>query len=1068
MPMAFLGAVSQGVLWGVMVLGVYITYKLLDIADLSVDGTLALGGCVCAVCVTNGVDPLVALLLGMLAGCVAGLVTGILHTVLEIPAILSGILTMISLWSINLRIMGKSNVPLLQTPTVFSTVATTLGVPQSVASLIICAGIFLWDYNRTKVRYYKDYVEVWDIPKGVGRLSDNEMSHRDITYRMEFRQRKLRRLALVNSAGKVVRHRDTEHTSSRYSDTYFFYTDEGRIDYKTIYDETGKALFKMDYDENLKTATFRRNDEFGTEFNFDANKNELYKSGSSAFDEKSLISRYLLTYNDEGQLTEIRYAGLQNIPACDASHIYGERFKYDNKGRQVEKEYVGADGTTTTDKNGLAIRVFTYDEDDNWTSVSYLNTERNASHDGNNCSLVKLEYDEWGNRVKEMYYTLDGEPAIRTDQGVAGFCYTYTPNGFRETLTCLDTEGKPTFCLQGYVVTKDSFNDNGFVVNRSYLDDNNMPVTYMYEGESYSSIAFAPNEHGQFLEISCYDKDGKPMMQTSGYYKLTQDFDSKGNITKVAYFDTSDRPAEINGFYHCYNMEYDSLDNLVRQCYIDEKGNPATDDGIVTEYRMEYNRQGALTKIQYLGTKGKPVNCSNLFSAIVYEYDEVGNRKTMQYLDTLGKITKPYNGYAKSEYVYEQKTNLLNAINYYDVNGKKTGSEHMRYDGRGNIIESYTLTDGKLAQGSVVTHTVYDANNHETEEWYTDLSGKRVNGKNGYSKVKYEYDKRGNCIASTYWTADDKPTTDTDKAHKRVREYDKMNRVVVEKNFDTEEKPVTGDKANPEGRVKYDQWGNMTEIACYDGYGKPRLSADGYHREVKTYDHRRNLLKEEYFDTEGKPVMSKSDEYAKAEYTYNSHGKQTESKYYDTKKCVRIYKATYNEHGEVTEYIYCDGNGKPSDEFFGYSKLTVEYEADGVTPKMRKVFNAKGTQLAKWPWDKKKNDWGEMVYTGPAQAPVQNYNTGWQSGVRSDAASCPIKLADGVYLYSVTYSGNSVHATIKMVEKSLYDTEDIDIEALRQVARELKPVLRKAWALPSNVSLTLSITDKANRNICSV
>ena len=137
MPMAFLGAVSQGVLWGVMVLGVYITYKLLDIAALSADGTLALGGCVCAVCVTNGLDPLVALLLGMLAGCVAGLATGILHTVLEIPAILSGILTMISLWSINLRIMGKSNVPLLQTPTVFSSVASALGVPQSVASLII-------------------------------------------------------------------------------------------------------------------------------------------------------------------------------------------------------------------------------------------------------------------------------------------------------------------------------------------------------------------------------------------------------------------------------------------------------------------------------------------------------------------------------------------------------------------------------------------------------------------------------------------------------------------------------------------------------------------------------------------------------------------------------------------------------------------------------------------------------------------------------------------------------------------------------------------------------------------
>ena len=110
---AMQGAVAQGVLWGIMVLGVYITYRLLDIADLTVDGSFALGGCVCAALVINfDLDPLAALLLSMLAGMAAGAVTGILHTVLEIPAILAGILTQISLWSINLRIMsGKSNLP---------------------------------------------------------------------------------------------------------------------------------------------------------------------------------------------------------------------------------------------------------------------------------------------------------------------------------------------------------------------------------------------------------------------------------------------------------------------------------------------------------------------------------------------------------------------------------------------------------------------------------------------------------------------------------------------------------------------------------------------------------------------------------------------------------------------------------------------------------------------------------------------------------------------------------------------------------------------------------------------
>lgn len=134
---ALLGAVSQGILWGIMVLGVYITYKLLDIADLTVDGSFALGGSVCAVLVVAGVDPLIAVVAAMLAGMFAGAVTGFLHTVFEIPAILAGILTQIALWSVNLRIMGKSNTPLLQSDTIFSRMTELTGLSSATASIIV-------------------------------------------------------------------------------------------------------------------------------------------------------------------------------------------------------------------------------------------------------------------------------------------------------------------------------------------------------------------------------------------------------------------------------------------------------------------------------------------------------------------------------------------------------------------------------------------------------------------------------------------------------------------------------------------------------------------------------------------------------------------------------------------------------------------------------------------------------------------------------------------------------------------------------------------------------------------
>ena len=112
------GAVAQGLIWGIMAIGVYITYRILDVADLTVDGSLGTGGAVCVVLVLNGVPVGVALVAATLVGMLAGLVTGLFHTACGIPAILAGILTQLVLYSINLRIMGtgtgggKANLPI--------------------------------------------------------------------------------------------------------------------------------------------------------------------------------------------------------------------------------------------------------------------------------------------------------------------------------------------------------------------------------------------------------------------------------------------------------------------------------------------------------------------------------------------------------------------------------------------------------------------------------------------------------------------------------------------------------------------------------------------------------------------------------------------------------------------------------------------------------------------------------------------------------------------------------------------------------------------------------------------
>lgn len=143
------GSVAQGLIWGIMALGVYITFKILNFADLTVDGTLGTGGAVAVMLILNGFPPSVALIFAFAAGMLAGLVTGILHTVLGIPDILSGILTQIALYSVNMSIMGRSN----QAVSVdkYNLVVSLRYIPAAIVAtilfLVVIIGVLYWYFG---------------------------------------------------------------------------------------------------------------------------------------------------------------------------------------------------------------------------------------------------------------------------------------------------------------------------------------------------------------------------------------------------------------------------------------------------------------------------------------------------------------------------------------------------------------------------------------------------------------------------------------------------------------------------------------------------------------------------------------------------------------------------------------------------------------------------------------------------------------------------------------------------------------------------------------------------------
>ena len=147
------GSIAQGMIWGVMALGVYITFRLLDCADLTVDGSIATGAAVSVMLIRAGVSPLVTLPIAFLAGALAGMVTGLLNTALGIPGILASILTQISLYSINLNIMGKANQPVSvdNYPLVVSLRYVTDG---SVSRLLFFLGMIVFLLALIAVMYW--------------------------------------------------------------------------------------------------------------------------------------------------------------------------------------------------------------------------------------------------------------------------------------------------------------------------------------------------------------------------------------------------------------------------------------------------------------------------------------------------------------------------------------------------------------------------------------------------------------------------------------------------------------------------------------------------------------------------------------------------------------------------------------------------------------------------------------------------------------------------------------------------------------------------------------------------
>mgnify|MGYP003543308958 FL=1 len=536
------------------------------------------------------------------------------------------------------------------------------------AVILLLVGFFTWDYYRTKVEYYKDYVEVFGVPQGIGSLSSNEMSHREASYRFEYSRHKLRRVSYVNSLGNLVDHHDSED-KDRIVDMTLTYTEgTGKVDTEKFMNRSGKVLYVKDYDSNFKTCTFKLDDELGTEMVLNAQVKLFQSAFDSSLEGKGKISKYILEYNEDGYLTKVEYAGFGNARVPDGQGIFGKSFVLDNEGRVVEEHYLGKDGKPKATQFGLGIKKFIYDDDDNISQLVYLTVDGKPSSDGNNCPVVKLTYDEWGNRTGEKYYDMKGTPMIRKDNPFAGVVYDYDEKGFCVKQRFLGVDGGLTYVqgVNGYI---DSYDENGYLKSRSYVDakGNAAYFTEVTDDEnqqaSFSKLEFVNDEHGNPLDVKVLNATGE-LSECVDFAHKSCTYDSIGNLLTEYYLDSKGKiyaPAKFG--YAGVDVTYNQQGRISRVTYMDAEKKRCTLPNTHYCYAVrEYDARGNYTKIFYYDDKDNLTMTNEGIAMVCYEYDENGNETTRSFYDAKGKPCVLNRFCARWEFEYDDQGNCISLI----------------------------------------------------------------------------------------------------------------------------------------------------------------------------------------------------------------------------------------------------------------------------------------------------------------------------------------------------------------------------------------------------------------------
>jgi hypothetical protein len=691
--------------------------------------------------------------------------------------------------------------------------------------------LYTWDY----VEYYKDFVKVYGQPKGIGRLTLDQVHHRPVSFRIVRKGRlgPVQRLESVNSRERP--------TGRHYVDTYlaassgdnsetrwtYFYGSDNRVAYEMAYDSHDRAVWTLIYapksdPDGARLAQFVGPDGV-------PRQTEGYGKGFVK-----------IKYSPEGYEEVITYRNAAGQPRSGLDKAFGRRQTFDAEGRVTSIISINPAGQPMIDDAGNAEFRITYDAMGNQTEGVAADAGGAVTMLKDGYASLRAAYDANGNNTEQAFYDERGKPTLSKD-GYHRGTQKVDDRGRATEVHYWDVEGKPAIASGGCHGQRMSYDDRDNIVTSVCLGPSNRPAPDK-DGVTIRNYQF--NADDQMIEESYADADGKAVRSGDGFQKVTLRYDARGNRIEHAYYGSDGRLVVTKDGYARSVSEYDARDHEVARTFFGTDG-----------------------KATHIAEEGDDTGATVTYARWEKVYDANGNVVSVSHFDASRKLMVLPKGYATFHSTYDESGNFVEAA-YYGSDGARVKSKdgyagwRMKYDELGRQVGSeYVDVRGALvaAEGPVAGWTTsFDAHGNATERRYHGVDRRPVISQSGSAGWRARYDSRGNQTEFEYFDTSDRPAVTTSGYARRRTKFDARNRVVEDEYFGSDDRRALTSERWARLVNRYGELGGEPAEQRYYGIDdRPTLTLGGYHAVRNKFDQYGRKIEFTYYDQNGAPINAR-------------------------------------------------------------------------------------------------------------------------------------------------------------------------------------------------------------------